>query len=427
MFVSAGSTIDRLVWVQRANEALVSNSLPGLLQRIGASVDATDRGLQKVIGTILLGIDEYTRELQTTAGAVRLAYYHNLEWDGSKLKEVEKPDTVPALKTFEDYHTYIQTSVKELAANLSDSRRKFPFGMLGTMSSGYDSACVSVLGKCAGLQRVISFATAKTGKADSGEEVAKALGLELVLLDREAWRQFDLPEAAFVAADAKGEEVYFKSAERELAGKVLLTGFSGDLQWETHYHHRGPRFVRGDRAGLSLSEYRLRAGFINCPVPFMGALHQDEIVAISNSDQMKPWSVGGDYDRPIARRILEEAGVPRGSFGKRKQAASVLLAEHRNMLSPSTAADFGKWLEEHAGEFRAKGMMPPQVKQRLLGPVQWVARKGWAIHARSKSLPGIRRWSRNIAEWGEKEWMSWYLFPWAVERAKEAYGRKGGE
>jgi hypothetical protein len=407
--------------MQRGKETLVSNSLPCMLKRIGGSVEATERGFQRLIGTIGLGIDEYTREIPTSAGIIRLAYYHNLVWDGSGLREIEKPDTVPVLKSFEDYHTFIQSSVKELATNLADARRKFPFTMLGTMSSGYDSACVSALGREAGLKRVISFATAKTGKADSGEAVAKALGLELVLVDRNAWRETNLPEVAFVSSDAKGEDVYFKSAEHELTGKVLLTGFSGDLQWETHYHHRGPRFVRGDRAGLSLSEYRLRVGFINWPVPFMGAMHQDQIVAISNSEQMKPWDVGGDYSRPIARRILEMAGVPNGSYAKRKQAASVLLAEHRNMLSASTAEDFGKWLEEHAAEFWAKGMMPPQMKERLLRPVQWVARKGWVVYARSKSMPAVRRWSRSAAEWGEKEWVTWFLFPWAVERAKEAY------
>ena len=31
---------------------------------------------------------------------------------------------------------------------------------------------------------------------------------------------------------------------------------------------------------------------------------------------------GGSYDRPIARRILEEAGVPRGIFGVTKRASA---------------------------------------------------------------------------------------------------------
>ena len=34
---------------------------------------------------------------------------------------------------------------------------------------------------------------------------------------------------------------------------------------------------------------------------------------------MKPWSVAKSYDRPIARRIAEEAGVPRHLFGQVKK------------------------------------------------------------------------------------------------------------
>jgi len=36
--------------------------------------------------------------------------------------------------------------------------------------------------------------------------------------------------------------------------------------------------------------------------------------------EMAPWRLGSDYDRPIPRRILEEAGIPRQLFGTRKKA-----------------------------------------------------------------------------------------------------------
>ena len=42
---------------------------------------------------------------------------------------------------------------------------------------------------------------------------------------------------------------------------------------------------------------------------------------ISNSDEMKRYSVGGDYDRPIPRRIVEEMGVHRDEFGQSKKGA----------------------------------------------------------------------------------------------------------
>ena len=38
---------------------------------------------------------------------------------------------------------------------------------------------------------------------------------------------------------------------------------------------------------------------------------------------MRPWCVGGAYDRPIPRRIVESAGVERAAFGQTKRAVAV--------------------------------------------------------------------------------------------------------
>jgi hypothetical protein len=129
---------------------------------------------------------------------------------------------------------------------------------------------------------------------------------------------------------------------------VLFTGCHGDTMWEKQ---KVPSDVikRGDLDGGSLGEYRRRVDFIHLPLPYIGALRHGDVVAISNSAEMMPYSVGGDYDRPIPRRILEEAGVPRAAFGQAKKATTISffgfqpgLVEH---LSPSTRraiADFAK-------------------------------------------------------------------------------------
>jgi hypothetical protein len=54
---------------------------------------------------------------------------------------------------------------------------------------------------------------------------------------------------------------------------------------------------------------------------------------------MRPYQVGGRYDRPIPRRLAEEAGLPRGSFAVRKLGVSATL--HRNpraAFAPPTLA-----------------------------------------------------------------------------------------
>ena len=73
---------------------------------------------------------------------------------------------------------------------------------------------------------------------------------------------------------------------------------------------------------LGFSEIRLKSGFINVAVPFILARNIGMLIAISRSDEMKPWSLGNDYNRPIARRIVEGSGVNRNSFGIQKKGVS---------------------------------------------------------------------------------------------------------
>ena len=97
--------------------------------------------------------------------------------------------------------------------------------------------------------------------------------MRLRRLARDAWRGPDAPpgpELPFLAADAKGEDVYFRGAEAHLARRVLVTGYHGDQMWSKRPRAPSADIVRGDQSGLSLSEYRLWAGFIHLPVPFLG-------------------------------------------------------------------------------------------------------------------------------------------------------------
>jgi hypothetical protein len=58
--------------------------------------------------------------------------------------------------------------------------------------------------------------------------------------------------------------------------------------------------------------------------------------------EMAPWSIGGEYDRPIPRRIVEEAGVERDSFGQSKKAVAVWYGkeESKNIMKDESIRDF---------------------------------------------------------------------------------------
>ena len=84
-------------------------------------------------------------------------------------------------------------------------------------------------------------------------------------------------------------------------------------------------------------------------------------MAISQSIEMKHWDYsppGGD-SRPICRRILEEAGVPRDGFGIGKRGVSVQLHRPEAFLTPSAHQDYLKWLKNERNTWLKRGSFPP--------------------------------------------------------------------
>jgi hypothetical protein len=47
---------------------------------------------------------------------------------------------------------------------------------------------------------------------------------------------------------------------------------------------------------------------------------------------MNPWSLGAGYDKPIARRLAEEAGVPRHLFGQAKKGGPRRSPQRRSWM-----------------------------------------------------------------------------------------------
>jgi len=427
-FVSSGSTVDRLQSIDAGDASWVSNSLPCLLGSVGATLDPTYPGYFTDLKSISKGLGRYTRQLATSAGPVQLTYYHNLRWDGTRLIETPKPPglrgTGGAFGTFADYRGFLAGTIGRLAENMEAPSRVERYRLLGTISSGYDSAAAAALARPHGLTEAISFGSASSGEPDSGEIIADVLGVRLTILARHAWRAASFAEVPFVAADAKGEDVYFKGAEPLLARRVLLTGFHGDRVWD-RAARTDADFVRGDQSGLSLSEYRLWAGFLHCPLPFAGGRQAASIRAVSRSRELARWHTGSYYSRPICRRILEEAGVPRDAFGRWKKSVSVLFSAQEGFLTPSSFADYRFWLERHADEWRRRGLVPPTLTE---GADRWrdarhaVARvlEGLA-HAAPRRLWMLRSAAQRVVTLGRRERLFRHLFPWAMERAKQRY------
>ena len=75
---------------------------------------------------------------------------------------------------------------------------------------------------------------------------------------------------------------------------------------------------------------------------------------ITTSAEMRPWSIGGDYDRPIPRRALEEAGVPRELFGQIKYAGAVDVLASKEQFRPATWVDIENFIIDHSRQHQTR-------------------------------------------------------------------------
>jgi hypothetical protein len=212
--------------------------------------------------------------------------------------------------------------------NAGSAKRRVKYTTpVATMSSGYDSAACAAIAKDHGCEEAVTYRLSPEdqllfvgGNDDCGTAIAEKLGLRIRERDPKGYLKYDnLPEAEFVATGYGDEALSMSVFEADFSQRLVITGVHGGTVWS-----RIPRtklvndICQPDGCGCSLAEFRYRVGFIHVPLPFIGSFNNPSIFRITLSEEMKSYSIGGNYDRPIPRRILEEKGVDRGLFGQKK-------------------------------------------------------------------------------------------------------------
>jgi hypothetical protein len=365
-FVSSAATADRLHVSVRGNRTFVSNSLPCLLAVIDAQLDPAFRGYADLFLSVTRGLDD-VRDLPLDDGvAVQFAYRTNLRWDGYKLHRVPKCAEPRNFSCFHSYVGFLRAALQRIGKNMASPQRTRPYSWLGTISRGYDSPTCALLAREAGLRRVITIDESRPGVIDDGSDIALALGLTCVVVGRLAWTSQEPLEPLFLVADGQGKEIPVAGAAAELGHVVLVTGHGGDTAWslEAAYHkYANP----GTYSGMSMSEYRLHVGFIHMPCPFIGWSQLSDIVTLSRSDEMTAWNIGGTYNRPICRRLLEDAGVPRGSFAVSKTGASIRFLRGEDAWSKKGRRAFLAWLHTRPSGYAVTRRLLIEARVNMLG------------------------------------------------------------
>jgi len=346
VFCTQTDMIERLYSIRAGDDLFMSNSMAFVLAMTGDEPDPCyPFYARKLRRFVIDGICRKRKVLRTRLGRrVELHEYCQVAVsDDLRLVRIEKPAfRRPA--SFEDYRSMLHGVLGAVLENAaSPERRHRRYEGLAMVSGGYDSNAVAALLSGLGVREAMTIYDGRPG-VDSGEEVARLLGMAVRAYGRTDFRVTPgIDEAEFLSWPDQASDIVLAACFEQLVGKVLVAGRYGDVVFDSDPSKmlNGFRLPRDHAVGGSrMLEFRLRCGFFNFNPLFTGGLHLSAMRGITTSHEMTPWRLEGSYDRPIPRRILEEAGVPRGMFGVTKRKSAYYVFRSLTDLSASGRADF---------------------------------------------------------------------------------------
>ena len=330
LFLPASHAFECLYFIKNDSGCCVSNSLASIVGFYNCEI-TLKQSYARDFASNCNGIDDYKTEIvHTSAGVISRFIYDNLKINKQGQHQFVRKPKSRAINDYASYVDLLKSNIKksiELAQN-----KPIKYQSLCTCSAGYDSSSTAALVSQVDDVEAITMADSRYGENDSGVEICDYLNIPV--------QSFKMPElegcqlddlAPFLATGMGGEDYYFKAFGSKLKNRLLFSGFYGDNLWSP-FGAPHDVFLRKELSGSSLQEFNLWNNLINIPVPsFYGRNHED-IWGITHSSELQAFRVDNDYDRPIPRRILEQAGVPRTSFGQKKMAASLLIFRDHGLI-----------------------------------------------------------------------------------------------
>lgn len=425
LVVSPSHTMEAVYLLERAGH-VVSNSLAFLCA--WAEIELPfDRGIAGRFFTAADGVEDYEAKLfEGPDWSIRRACFDNVEIGPDGVRYRAKPASAARLTDFATYEAYLLSVLESVVANARDPLRRFRYELTSTCSSGYDSAACTVLAARLGARRAFTIRNARGGGSDSGRAVIERLGLEAVEIERPLRPEGPgYPEAEFLATGMSGAEFSLFGLGPHLRRTVLLSGFFGGDLWGLE----GPVSRSGrqdDTSGGSMAEFRLRCGFVHLPVPWIGFESLPELRALCHSEAMRTWRVGTGYERPIARRLIEQAGIPRGSFGTRKRATDLCFNYAPFWWSKAALAELRAFERQRLGTWRERlacrldGLARTYALTAYFGLRRLCSLIGLEKpldDLRARLVPNFHRWRLTHPRYGS------LAFLWAQAKIRDRYPR----
>ncbi|HVK82349.1 MAG TPA: hypothetical protein VM915_17250 [Verrucomicrobiae bacterium] len=347
---TATNTLDR-VWVLQDDEIVwASNSLPLMLRNSHRRLKPDYLFYPWEFETI----DSHWRAIPFEGkGTLHVLYNAIATFDEHGALSVAQYRAPPPFTSFEHYTGFLREEIAAMfAASGAGANRAYT--PLLTLSRGYDSTGIAALVRGMGVDEALSIRDGR-GAEQGSEDVSEAaaiLGLRVHAIGRRDYSASGFSAERLFYASALAEEICFYPFAERMRGRLVLLGHHGDTMWDRDARPTGT--WRRDNVGPSMQTMRIRTGWVNFPVPFIGWQRHADIIAISQSEELRPWSVGGDYDRPIARRLGEEAGIPRSLFGIEKSAVTVSAG--LNAADDVISGHFKTLLEQHWRKVATPGL-----------------------------------------------------------------------
>lgn len=399
---------------------LVSNSLHFLCAYADYHIDPQYLNYETDFNTILFGIDDYKKEVYVLDSLnrqadVRVYYYRNIEIDNENHVRITKKHKVKPFSCFDDYYGRLCSAISGMISNATDPSRKVQYESVTTISKGYDAPCCAAIAHKYGCDIAVTFSATGKYVEDSGVEIAKVLGFKkIVERDANAYMErHDISEAQQICSGELGSDMCFITFDEDFKNRIVFTGDRGDSIWARENPICNDTYRFSDMLShLGNVERKLWIGYISVPMPLYGASTWTSIQMISQSEEMMSWSLDSDYDRPIPRRIVEEAGVSRKMFGIKKHGAGIVLrydwgGRAKTRMSISASESFDEYLK----------------KYKRPHPIQTIK---YFIKARKIYLNRIGIRVKDSTTQEEKSQIpnatsARYLFPWASEFVQNKY------
>lgn len=357
IFVTSAGMVDAIYYREHATSLIAANSLPLLLAVTGDQLDPHCTFYDQITRSLRAGIDGYRKSIPTSNGAANRVFVRNLKVTRSAIEEIDKRPPPPTGE-FASYLRYLTENYARIYQNICDPDRNHRLDIVSTQSRGYDTTAVNAIATQHRIDTVFTIAEAKevggfvgiappSADNDDGSDICSVLGLTATSLDRRLYtRSFD-DEHLFYASTHHAESANLLGMKPHLKRtSVMLTGLLGDVLWGTDPAEDGSH---GPDTWLhGIAELSLEWGLIQVYPAAIGGRNHSDIHRLSLSEEMAPWRLGNDYDRPIPRRIGEQiGGIPTDLFGRRKMAAVTEFASPPVPVGGPLRREYFAYLRQH--------------------------------------------------------------------------------